>query len=129
MFSSEEINSFSVDENDEWQYPYYEDKANVKIWVGGDVEKRVCNFFGIKYEDVIYNGWIDSYVFVNVKEKRIDSILFVVTPNNDEICEEQELEIEIRSIVEGEKIYKQLANNESFVSFVKDSEQYLEERR
>ena len=127
-FTTEEIKRIDVDGNYEWRFPdLCNTRATVMLDVYEDFKKRVCDFFGISYDEVIYNGWIDVYANIDVVEKRVDSIYFDIVPNDDEISPEKELEISITNNVEANELYAQLATTNGFEEFIDECIQAQED--
>ena len=120
-FTKEEIDGMSVDTSDEWQYPSYgETICNVALYVYDEFREKACQFFDISYLDVCDNGWVDVYAFIDVKTEMVKTILFVVTPNDNAVSSERELEISITNYVEAKQIYEQLAKTDGFTEFIED---------
>lgn len=128
-FTKEEIENMEVSDGDEWQYPEYgETTCNVMLFVDDFFREKACKFFGVSYFDVCDNGWVDVYAFIDVKTEFVKTILFIVTPNNNDVCEEKELEISITNHVEAKLIYEQLMKTEGITEFIEDCKKLLEER-
>lgn len=120
-FTKEEIESMEVDLSDDWQYPEYgETTCNVMLHTDDFFKEKACKFFGVSYLDVCVNGWVDVYAFIDVKTEIVKTILFIVTPNDNDVCEEKELEISITSYVEAKHIYEQLIKTEGMTQFIED---------
>lgn len=127
-FTTEEIKRIDVDGNYEWRFPDLCDtRATVMLDVYEDFKKRACDFFGISYDEVIYNGWIDVYANIDVVKKRVDSIYFDIVPNDDEVSPEKELEISITNNVEANELYAQLATTNGFEEFIDECIQAKED--
>lgn len=121
IFTDEELKGIDVEHDDEWMMPTenYTDYANVMLSVYEPIKKKACDFFGIDYEEVIINGWIDVYAFIDVEKREVTSIYWSIVPNNDDVCEETCLEVKALG-QERRDIFNQLAKDEEFYHFIED---------
>ena len=120
-FTSEEIKRMEVSTYDEWQYPDYGSRnASVEIFCDEDIDKRVCSFFNYRIEDVNENGWVDTYANIDVVEKKVASIIFIIVTNFDDSLD-RELEISITNNIEAEEMYRQFATTDGFEEFIEEA--------
>ena len=122
IFTDEELKEIDVSTSDEWQFPDSEStEANVMLSVYDNVARKACDFYGIRYEDVTENGWVDIYAYIDVVEKKVTRLIWVI---NDEPDYYNDLEVKVSSEYEANALFEQLLKTEGMEEFIKESVKY-----
>lgn len=118
-FTKEEIKSFEVDLDDEWQDNNGD--CDVKIFVGDSVFTRVLNFFGKTVDEYAETDWwIDYYATIDPVKKIVTGLYIHFEMNGDEDGNPTELDIRFTNVKEQKDIYESLAKSggEEFEEFI-----------
>ncbi len=110
-FTNDEIMEMTVrHDSDYWNFPCENDRTcRITIYVSNRLVEKACLFTGLYYADVMKNGWVDTYAYINVKRKIVTGIFFKIEPHNSNCdIEDKELYIRITNTLEGKQIYSQL---------------------
>lgn len=130
IFTDEELKGIDVDISDEWQFPdYKKTEASVMLDVYDYIREKACRFFGVNLEDVNRNGWVDVYATIDVIERIVTSIIWVIVPNDSIVYQEKELVVKVESGMEQHELYNQLVQTNGFEEFIDEArEQMIKER-
>lgn len=128
IFTEEELKTIDVDLSDEWMFPDYGKlTASVQLDVYDTIQKKACNFLGIDYNAVIEEGWIDVYADINVLTREVTSVLWIIVPNNTDICKGYEIDFEVNAIgYDGIEICRQLEQTNGVSEFLDECRAYVE---
>lgn len=109
-FTKEEIKSFAVDFNDEWQDD--NGKCNVMMLVGDSTFARVLNFFGKTIDEYAEaEWWIDYYATIDPVKEVVTGLYIHFDMNGDEDGNPTELDIRFTNYREQKDIYEALAKS------------------
>lgn len=119
IFTDEELKEIDVDISDEWQFPdYKKTEASVMLCVYENIKKKACKFYGVKLKDVNRNGWVNVYATIDVMERTVTSITWIIVPNDPDVCEEKELIVKVASGIEQHELYDQLVKTNGMEEFI-----------
>lgn len=129
-FTKEDIEQIDVDNSYDYMFPdeCIDPVCSVMLSVPEEWKEKACTFFGVDYEDVCNNGWVDVYGYIDPINENVVSIFFEITPNDEDIFDgkERELKISITNAPEMDMLFKQLAKTDGFMEFIKECKKEIE---
>ena len=123
-FTEKEIERIDINRSEEWMFPDLDNNCEFCLDVDEELKERACKFLDIPYEDVIRNGWVDVYGYVDCKERIATSLYFNIVPCDDDIPQ-RELEIKL-FYLEGKMLYRQFLKTPGVAEFIDDAERELD---